>query len=276
MPVGDEEAEESFHDFEHCRWESAVDAYHQCWETLTHQSVEALLGGLETFPGSRVLDLATGTGTVAGSAFSRGLAVTGVDFSRVMLGQARRLHPQVEYVEADACDLPFPDRNFDGVAINFGMLHFEDPEAVLREVHRVLRPGARVGFTVWATPQQSLGFRVVYDAIETYGTLDVPLPSGPPFFRFSDSEETARVLTEAGFARPRTKLLELTWDLPSPDGFLRAFCEGTARTGPTLRAQTKDAFNAIRASVVKAAASYSIDGKVKIPMVALLHCALRP
>ena len=65
---------------------------------------------------------------------------------------------------------------------------------------------------------------------------------------------------------PRTSSLSLTWDLPSPEDFLRAFCEGTARTGPTLRAQTPGAFNAIRTSVLKAAASYSIDGRVKIPM----------
>ena len=119
-----------------------------------------------------------------------------------MLAEARRHHPAIDFQAGDAEALPFPDASFDAVVMSFGLLHLGRPDQALAEAHRVLRPGGRIGFTVWARPEEAVAFGIVLRAIERHGRLDVPLPPGPPFFRFSDPEESRRVLLGLGFRAP--------------------------------------------------------------------------
>ena len=90
----------------------------------------------------------------------------------------------------------------DAVVSAFGMPHFPDPEAVVHEAYRVLKPGGRFAFTVWDVPEKVIGFGAIYAAIRAHGTLDVGLPVGPNFFLFSDPAQSQRVLQAAGFASP--------------------------------------------------------------------------
>lgn len=107
-------------------------------------------------PGGRVLDLCCGTGDVVFHLLRTDprLQVTGVDFCEPMLKTARaraakraqtRRHPQsdVQFVKGDVMALPFDDRSFDGATMSFSMRNVVDIDATLREIHRVLRPGAR-------------------------------------------------------------------------------------------------------------------------------------
>lgn len=260
----------TFRDFEHGRWQEAVETYAGFWASLTCQTVPPLLDNLEVSPGTRLLDVSCGTGIVSAAAASKGASVVGIDFSSGMLSRARRLHPGLDFRLGDAEDLDFPDRSFDTVAINFGMLHFQYPERALAQAHRVLRPGGRAAYTVWAPPDQSRAFEVVYGSIRDYGTLEVPLPSGPPFFRFGDPQESRRILLETGFLEPRIESLRLTWRLPSAAVLLRAFEEGTARTGPTLLAQRPEDLVRIRNAILERASAYEVDGGLEFPMVAVL------
>ena len=260
----------NFRDFEHGRWQEAVETYAGFWADLTRQTVPPLLDALRVTPETRLLDVSCGTGHVAAAAASEGASVFGVDFSSEMLSRARSLHPTLDFRLGDAEELDFPDGTFDAVAINFGMLHFQRPERALAQAHRVLRPGGRAAYTVWAPPEQSRAFEVVYGSIRDYGTLEVPLPPGPPFFRFSDPEESRRVLREAGFQEPRVESLRLTWRLPSAAVLLRAFEEGTARTGPTLLAQRPEDLARIRNAILERASAYEVDAGLEVPMVAVL------
>lgn len=265
----------AFREFEHRGWQRAVSQYHDSWASLTSQVIEPLLDVVGIAHGTRVLDVASGPGYVAAAAKQRGADVVGVDFSSAMVHKARQLYPAIDFEEGDAEELPFPDKSFDAVITNFGMLHFGRPERALAEAYRVLRSPGRVGFTVWAQPEHAKGFGVVLGAIEKHGNLNVSLPPGPPFFRFSDPKECNRVLREAGFVTPTTVQVPQTWRLASPDDLFNAFYWGTARTGPLLHAQSRDVLDVVRIAIIDAAKQYKQNGFINLPMPALLASAVR-
>ena len=262
-----------FWTFEHTTWERSARSYHNFWTRLTSQTIEPLLATVQRRDTTRLLDLATGAGNVAQAGIRKGMRVVGVDFSTAMLVQARKRNLDIDSCEGDAAALPFADNSFDAVVINFGLLHFGNPEQALREAYRVLCRGGRIGFTVWATPEAAIGFQIMLQAIETHGDSNVPLPEGPPFFRFSDPAESKQTLQAIGFTNLSITEVQQIWRLASPDDLFVAFYEGTARTGGLLRAQSRAALNSIRAAVVEAAAAYERNGSVEIPMPAILTSA---
>ena len=230
-------------------------------------------------PGQRVLDVAAGTGNVAIRAAEAGARVIASDLTpenfEAGRDEARKRGVQLEWVEADAEKLPFADESFDAVTISFGMLHFAAPERALAEAHRVLRPGGRIGFTVWAPPAESRGFGLVLGAIQKHGDMNVPLPPGPSFFRFSEEAECRRVLLEARFTAPQFRKLPQTWRLDSPQALFEVLLGSTVRTGALLRAQTPKALDAIRAEIGTGAVAYRKDGGIEVPMPAVLASATK-
>jgi SAM-dependent methyltransferase len=267
--------EPSFHDFEQQGWERAADRYGDAFGSVTSQTIPALLGAAGVRPGTRVLDVASGPGYVAAAAADLGASPVGVDFSSEMVALATRRYPAIEFREGDAEALPFADATFDAVAINFGVLHLARPDMALTEARRVLKPGGRGAFTVWATPDISVGFGIVLKAIETHGRMDVSLPAGPPFFRFSDAAESARSMTAAGFVEPRVQTVPLVWRLDSADALCDAFLHGAVRTAALLRAQTPDALANIMHAIVEGAERYRRGNAIELPMAAVLTSGLR-
>ena len=119
-------------------------------------------------PGSRALDVATGTGDLAVELASRGAAVTGMDFSPAMLELAGAKAPEIEFEEGDALALRYGDAKFDAVTVGFGARNFADLDQGLREMARVAKPGGRVvvlEITTPARPPLSWFFRAWFDRI---------------------------------------------------------------------------------------------------------------
>jgi ubiquinone/menaquinone biosynthesis C-methylase UbiE len=265
----------AFHAFERAGWESIPQAYQDAFGTLTTQAIGPLLDAARVGPGVRVLDVATGPGYVAAAAAQRGAAVVGVDFSAAMLAEARRHHPAIDFQAGDAEALPFPDATFAAVVMSFGLLHLGRPDQALAEAHRVLRPGGRLGFTVWAKPEEAVAFGIVLGAIQRHGRLDVPIPPGPPFFRFSEPEESRRVLLRLGFRTPEVAVVPQVWRLGSLDALFEVMLGGTVRTAGLLRAQTPEAQDAIRVDIREAVRPYQRAGAVELPMPAILVSATK-
>jgi SAM-dependent methyltransferase len=258
----------NFREFEHAGWEKLPKRYHEGFATLTTQAIEPLLDAVAARSGTRLLDVASGPGYVANAASQRGASVVGIDFAAAMVAEASRRYPAVQFQEGDAEELPFVDASFDAVTMNFGLLHLGRPERAIAEAHRVLRTGGRFGFTVWAKPEEARGFGIVLGAIQKHGNMNVPLPPGPPFFRFSEAEECRRVLADAGFSKPDVRSVPQTWRLDSPDALFDIMAGSTVRTGALLRAQTPEALDAIRAQVIALS-------KNELPMPAVLASATK-
>jgi SAM-dependent methyltransferase len=261
----------AFRQFEHEGWEEIATRYHHGFAAVTLQSVEPLLDAARVTKGSRVLDVACGPGYAAAAAAQRGATSVGVDFSRVMVEEARRRYPDVEFQEGDAEKLTFSDVSFDAVVLNFGMLHLARPEAALSEAYRVLRRGGRVAYTVWDTADKAIGFGIVLGAIRKFGDMDVPIPAGPPFFRFSDPEESRRTLAAAGFSDAGVTHVPQVWRLPSSDALFEVMYNGSVRNAALLRAQKPEVLEAIRADMRREVERHQNE----LPMPAVLASGAR-
>ena len=112
-------------------------------------------------PGERVLDLAAGTGTSSEPFRAAGAEVVPCDFSLGMLREGKRRRAHLPFVAGDAMRLPFADACFDAVTISFGLRNLHDPDAGLREMLRVTRPGGRLVVCEFSHPTWA-PFRTVY------------------------------------------------------------------------------------------------------------------
>ena len=113
--------------------------------------------------GEKILDVAAGTGTSSAALARSGATVVALDFSAGMIAEGRRRHPKVEFVEADAEDMPFGDDEFDAVTISFGLRNVAHPERALAEMYRVMKPGGRLVVCEFSKPPRAL-FRTGYAA----------------------------------------------------------------------------------------------------------------
>lgn len=121
----------------------------------------AVLDAVDPRPRERVLDLAAGTGTSSVPFAERGAHVVPCDFSVGMLQVGKRARPALAFTAGDATRLPFADDSFDAATISFGLRNVVDPDAGLREIHRVVRPGGRLVVCEFSHPTWA-PFRTVY------------------------------------------------------------------------------------------------------------------
>ena len=120
-------------------------------------------------PGQRVLDVACGTGVLARAAKERvgpRGAVSGLDVNEGMLAVAQRKAPQIDWRQGVAESLPFDNASFDTVVSQFGLMFFSDPQAAIREMIRVLKPGGHLAVAVWDSLANTPGYAAMVALIQ--------------------------------------------------------------------------------------------------------------
>jgi ubiquinone/menaquinone biosynthesis C-methylase UbiE len=130
-------------------WGAGGEKYDQVSRGIA-DAIEHAVDALDPQPGERILDVATGTGWAARRIAARGAIVTGVDLGAEVIEAAKALGTGIDFRVGDAEALPFPDNHFDAVISTFGVMFARDPEAVARELTRVVRPGGRISLANWA------------------------------------------------------------------------------------------------------------------------------
>jgi demethylmenaquinone methyltransferase/2-methoxy-6-polyprenyl-1,4-benzoquinol methylase len=112
-------------------------------------------------PGEFVLDLGAGTGVSTQELSRSGAFSVGADLSLGMLRVGRAARPDVPLLAADALALPFADATFDAVTVSLALRNIVDPDAALREMARVTKPGGRLVICEFSHPTWA-PFRVAY------------------------------------------------------------------------------------------------------------------
>jgi SAM-dependent methyltransferase len=201
---------------------------------------------------SSVLEIAAGTGAVTrhlAASLPAEAAIVATDLNQPMLDHAASLGTSrpVEWRQADAMELPFPDRSFDAVVCQFGVMFFPDKARAFAEAKRVLRPGGAFLFNVWDRIEHNEFVAVVAQA------LDQLFPQQPPRFMhrvphgYADKAVIAQDLVRGRFGRAEMTTLTLHSRAASPRDPAIAYCQGTPMRaeieahGPQALAQATEA-----------------------------------
>jgi SAM-dependent methyltransferase len=199
-------------------------------------------------PGMRVLDVGAGTGNASIPAAERGAIVTASDLTPELLEAGRRRAEaagvELEWVEADAENLPFDDGSFDVVMSAIGAMFAPHHQEVADELVRVCRPGGTIGLLSW-TPEGMIGA-----LFRTMGPFAPPPPPGaqpPPLW---GGEEHLRGLfgDRVEFRSIERDVLEVT-AFEHPQDYATHFKE---RYGPTIAAQKNARANGREEELVEA------------------------
>lgn len=230
------------------------------------------------FHPSRVLEIAAGTGVVTRQlvkVLPSEVAITATDLNQPMLDQAAALGTSrpVEWQQADAMQLPFPDGVFDVVVCQFGVMFFPNKAKAFSEARRVLRPGGRFIFSVWDRIDQNEFADLVTESLKTLFPKDPPRFLARTPHGYHDPVVIAHDLARAGLVRP-PDLATLSARSRAESSRIPAiaYCQGTplrneieAHGASRLTEATDAATNAITSQFGRG----PVDGKIQAWVISI-------
>ena len=187
---------------------------------------EDLIERVKVQPRESVLDVACGTGIVSRYAARRAGTlgrVTGVELNPAMIDVARKAaayFDQIEFLEGSALELPVPDAHFDVALCQQAIMFFPDRERAVQEMHRVLKPGGRVGLNVFRTLEFVPSFAYLIRALEKHASPTAAEFMRAPFVMESVSQMRS-LFEQAGFKDIEVVIRVDTLRYPSVEHLVR-------------------------------------------------------
>jgi SAM-dependent methyltransferase len=263
--------------FERRGHDALATSYHAFFAAVTALATKPLLDAARLRPGTRLLDVATGPGALPAEAASRGARPVGIDLSPQMVELARRLHPAIDFREADVERLPFSDRTFDAVVCAFGLGHFPRPEAAVAECVRTLLPDGWIALSWWDDPSRQRIQGIFRDAVAEVGVSMPPdVPQGHNVYRFSDTGEFVRLLEGAGLVEVTVAEHSTTHAVPDAETLWRGGLGSLLLTGAAIKHQDKATQDLIRAAFERCADAYKSAVGLDLPIAFKVGSGRRP
>lgn len=192
---------------------------------------EDLAARLQVEENASVLELACGTGIltrVLRTHLPSTVKLIATDLNEPMFRHAADKFGEgeaVQWLQADACSLPFADRMFDAVVCQFGIMFVPDKALAAREARRVLKPGGLFLFNVWDALEHNDVGRIAQETITSYFDKDPPTFYQVPF-GYHDQDEIKRVLESAGFRDVRIEVVSKMAEVTSAQDVATGLVQG--------------------------------------------------
>jgi SAM-dependent methyltransferase len=238
---------------------------------------EWMIQRLDPQPGNTVLELAAGlgdTGSMAARLVGESGRVLITDFAPQMVAAARRRAEEmgvenVEFRELDAERMDLQSDSVDGVLCRWAYMLTIDPAAAFAETRRVLRPGGRLAFSVWASRERNPMLSLVGRVLESQGHISPPDHEASGAFVMADPGRIQELVMGAGFTEPEIEEVSFRWPFADQDAYWRYLIETSASASPVLRSLPLEAQEAVRGQVHEAARPFHSGEGYDFPAVCL-------
>ncbi|HUB95074.1 MAG TPA: methyltransferase domain-containing protein [Stellaceae bacterium] len=245
----------------------------------------ALLARAAVKARERIVDVGCGAGATTeelGRLVGAGGHVLGIDVSAPMLERARRrLKPDlpVEFVQGDATTYAFERADVDLLFSRFGVMFFAEPARTFANLRAALKPGGRLVFMCWRSPEENdwvmVALRAAYAHVPPLPKVG---PEDPGMFSFAREDRVRRVLGEAGFRSVALEPFGMEIDVGRGRGLDEAVANA-AQIGPasrTLEGAPPETVAAVHAAIRQAYARRQRGSAVPLPAAMWLVTAQNP
>ena len=229
--------------------------------------------------GDRLLEIAAGpgdTGFLAAPLLGSGRLVS-TDIAPSMVEAARKRGAELNITNADfrvldAQAMDLDSNSFDAAICRWGYMLMPDPAAALRETRRVLKPGGRLAFAVFAGPGENPWVSIPLGLMREAGYFPQPSPTWQPnILALADRARIQSLIDAAGFKLAKLESISMAWTFVDADAYW-TFLEKTSAMGPIIRGLPEPARTALRTEIDARTAKFRTPERVALP--ALTWCGL--